>query len=398
MSRSATALLAIVFMAEVALFAIIPVVPIYVDQFGLSKLQAGALVSASAIAVAIVSIPAGLMSDRIGAKRMTIISAGLLTVSAFGQAFADSFVTVLAMRIVFGFGSSAVWTSGLSWLSDVSDDRSRSSTVGATATVAGVGSLVGPLFAGYIAEQFSVEAAFLVIGVATAVVSLGLLVVPQGVSHMPESPAIGRSLSLVRHNPRIIAALVLMAVAGFVDGFVNLLAPLELTADGLSSTGTGLVFSIASGLFIVASWLVTRTPRLATLEVAGYSLLIQAATFVPVLISLGVVSVTFMEIARSPMSGVLYTVAMPVAVVAARSAGLGTATVSGTVGTVWGTTSLISSPLAGAIADSVGDRAVYALAVVLLVAVGVWILRRVATQGEDVGLAEVVVPEVPGHP
>ncbi len=256
-------------MAETALFAIIPVVPIYVDQFDLSKLQAGALVSASAIAVTIVSIPAGLMSDRVGAKRMTIISACLLTASAFGQAFADSFVTVLAMRIVYGFGSSAVWTSGLSWLSDISDDESRSSTVGATATVAGVGSLVGPLFAGYTAEQFSVEAAFLVIGVATAVATLALFFVPRGVSHVSESPAVAQSLGLVRRNPRIIAALVLMGVGGFVDGFVNLLAPLELTADGLSSTGTGLVFSIASGLFIIASWLVTRSPRLATLKDHG---------------------------------------------------------------------------------------------------------------------------------
>ena len=51
MSRSAAAILTLVFMVELTLFSILPIVPIYTDQLGLSKLQAGAILSASAFAV-----------------------------------------------------------------------------------------------------------------------------------------------------------------------------------------------------------------------------------------------------------------------------------------------------------------------------------------------------------
>jgi predicted MFS family arabinose efflux permease len=397
MRRSALAILGFLFVVELTLFAILPIVPLYVDSLGLSKLQAGAVLSAAPFAVVIASIPFGMVSDRIGSRRVTLAAAVITVGSSLLQAFAGSFEAVLLARLLFGLGSAVAWTSALSWLSDVSTEESRASTVGATVTAAGAGSLVGPALAGFTAQHFSVETAFLVIAGLTAVATVGLMLVEEGIPHAIDATSLRTMAAVVVHSRLILGALLMMFVAGFVDGVVNLLAPLELSADGLSSGPIGLVFSVAAAIFIGVSAAVSRRGGWASSpRAAGAACLIQAVTLVPVLISVAAAPVIFMVLARGPASAVVYTVAMPVAIIAARRHGVGTATVAGVVGTFWGFASMIGSPIAGLIADATGDAAAYGLSAVLLAVAGVWLLRAVpqpTAEPDPVGYAVVSTGE-----
>jgi MFS family permease len=376
MRRSALAILAFLFVAELTLYAILPIVPLYVDALGLSKLQAGAVLSAAPFAVVVSSIPCGLLSDRLGARRATLMASVIMVCSSLLQAFAGTFEAVLVARLLFGLGSAVAWTAAVSWVSDVSTDESRASTVGATVTAAGAGSLAGPVLAGFTAQHFSIEAAFLVVAGLTALVTVGLLLVDEGIPHEIEATSLRTVADVVMHSRLILSALVMMFVAGFVDGVVNLLAPLELSADGLSPGPIGLVFSVAAAIFIAASAAVSRRGRWASSpRAAGAACLVQAVTMVPVLISVAAAPVIFLVLARAPASAVVYTIAMPVAIIAGRRHGIGTATVAGVVGMFWGFASMISSPIAGLIADATGDAVAYGLSAAFLAVAGLWLLR-----------------------
>ena len=104
--------------------------------------------------------------------------------------------------------------------------------------------------------------------------------------------------------------------------------------------------------------------------------MIEAVTLVPLLVSLTSVSVIAVVFARAPTNAIAFTVAMPIAVIAARRHGIGTATVAGVVGMTWGFASMISSPIAGLIADVAGDAAAYGLSAAMLAAAGLWLLRE----------------------
>src|SRR5205807_7672306 len=71
--------------------ALVPLNPTYSTRFGLSVFDAGLLVGAPAFAMLVLSLPVGLLIDRVGARTVTIAASARLTVSPLGQAVASSY-------------------------------------------------------------------------------------------------------------------------------------------------------------------------------------------------------------------------------------------------------------------------------------------------------------------
>src|ERR1700720_199138 len=78
-----------------AQFALVPVMPVYARQLGLSGLQQGLLLGATGLASLAVSVPAGTLSDRFGARRITLAAGVLMAAATFGQALAGRFPALL---------------------------------------------------------------------------------------------------------------------------------------------------------------------------------------------------------------------------------------------------------------------------------------------------------------
>jgi MFS family permease len=154
----------LVFLDEVALLSIVPLVPAYTRAYGLSDVRAGALLSAASLAIVVASVPAGRLSDRFGARVVTLVASAIAAAAMLGSAVAPNYMSLLAARLAFGVGSGTIWSAGISWLSDSAEEDIRDRALALVVTTAGVGSMIGPVVAGLLADHVARGAVFAVAG------------------------------------------------------------------------------------------------------------------------------------------------------------------------------------------------------------------------------------------
>ena len=121
--------------------------------------------AAPAFAMLVLSLPVGLLSDRVGARAVTIAGSALLTIAALGQALAGSYAVLLASWTLFGITSAIIYTASPAWLAASAPPRHRVAVLGGISIAAGLGLMVGPAFAGLLSENFGSGAPFLVVAV-----------------------------------------------------------------------------------------------------------------------------------------------------------------------------------------------------------------------------------------
>ena len=149
--------------------AVIPVLPLYAQSFDVPQVAIGATIAVYGLARFLVAVPTGQMADRFGRRSALAIGGAL---SAFGNlwsALAGSYAELVLARFVSGAGAGVVITAGLIVLADITRASTRGRTLAVYQGVFLFAVGIGPLPGGYLAEQFGLEAPFLVYGVAGAI-------------------------------------------------------------------------------------------------------------------------------------------------------------------------------------------------------------------------------------
>ena len=367
-------LFAAVFVGEAMWSAIIPLVPEYAHRFALSPLESGFLLASASVAILIVSIPAGMVGDRFGVRRVTLVALALIALGDAGQGVASSFWGLVAARTLFGVGFGALWTTGLAWLSEAAGERG-SKALALTVTTAGVGNVAGPAFAGVLVDRYGLAAPFTVAAVVTGLIVTALALETSGTGHREASKGLpGGAVIAALRDRLVVTSLVLMALGGMIGGAVNLLVPLELHRDGVTAAGIGAAFAASAVLFIGISAGVAHVgDRAVRASVGAAACAFAAAIMLIPLASTASASVVVFLLARGPVSAVLYTVTFPLGAVGGREAGIGVATVAALLNIVWAASMLVAPVAAGAVSQAAGDRAAYAAVAAMSVAVAVWI-------------------------
>jgi MFS family permease len=90
--------------------ALAPLGTVYAAELHLSRVQVGGLFVAASIAMVVVTFPIGLVTDRLGARRLTVGAAALVALSSLGQGLAQAWAasTVIAPLA----GGAIVQTAG----------------------------------------------------------------------------------------------------------------------------------------------------------------------------------------------------------------------------------------------------------------------------------------------
>ena len=342
-----------------AQFALVPIMPVYAHQLGLSGFQQGLVLGATGLASLAVSVPAGTLSDRFGARRITLAAGLLMAAATSGQALAGSFPALLAARLAFGAGYGVVWTAGLCWLAA---GAAGPRALGGSVASAGVGGVAGPAVSGALTEHLGLAVPLLATGAGFALITAGLaaLRVPPG----PAAPG-GQARLRLRAAARdrgVIGAAAAVVTAGLSTGACALLVPAQLHLAGASSGQIGLAFAVAGILFAAGSALTTAVGRRAvTLPVTCAGMLALTASLALGVVSTAPVTIIVMLCAATAARSVLWTVSYPLAAEAAGRRGIGLGAAVGLLNGVWAATAVLGPLGAGLAAQHLGGRAAFGL-------------------------------------
>lgn len=112
------------------------------------------------IIYAMSSYPMGILSDRIGKKKVFMI--GLLIFSAvyFGFASLNSFALIWILFALYGIYASSTEGVLKAWVSDLVPDQSRGSAIGLITMSSSIAMMVGSIFAGFLWDNFGSQVPF----------------------------------------------------------------------------------------------------------------------------------------------------------------------------------------------------------------------------------------------
>ncbi len=161
--------------------ALPPVLPLLVADFDITYGQAGGLITVFFVMYSVFQLPAGLLADRVGQKRLLAGGMALLSGGLFVVAVADSYLVMLAGQAVAGVGGSTYHPSGMSLISDLEPGATEGRAMGIHGFGGVAGMALAPALVGGLAALFDWRLALsvaAVVGVAYAGVFLVLFSAP----------------------------------------------------------------------------------------------------------------------------------------------------------------------------------------------------------------------------
>jgi len=147
-------------------------------EFGLSNTLAQLIPSAVFVWFFILSVPIGVLQDRIGKRNMVNIGMGITALGLFVPYLFYTFTTVLFGFALLGIGNTIVQVSANPLLVDVVPSNRRSSFLSFSQFVKAIGSMIAAPLAGFFALKFGDwKILFLVFGVVSLLSVLWLSMV-----------------------------------------------------------------------------------------------------------------------------------------------------------------------------------------------------------------------------
>jgi MFS family permease len=214
---------------DVAFYAAIaPLLPDYVEDFGLSKAEAGILAASYAAGTLLASLPAGLVATRFGPRRTVIAGLLLLGGASVAFGFGRQINLLDAARFAQGAAGALIWSGALTWLITTAPPERRGSVIGTALGTAVAGALVGPIL-GAVAAEIGTEAVFgAVLGIALVLAGFASRLPEPG---PPERQPLREVAATIASRP-VLTATSFVAVPSLMFGAVEVLVPLRIDELG----------------------------------------------------------------------------------------------------------------------------------------------------------------------
>ena len=238
--------------------AVIPVLPLYAQSFGVSQAAIGGTVAVYGLARVLLGVPTGRVADWLGRRTALAIGGAVSAAGNLWCAAAATYPELVLARFVAGAGAGIVMTAGMIVLADITRTATRGRTMAIYQGVFLFAVGVGPLPGGYLAERFTLEAPFLVYGVASAfVTAIAWFGVAEtralGLQERAGSLVIGplreQLRTLAANTGFLLACLISLIGAAARTGALFSIVPV-LARDRLDISATAIGFGFALGSIV----------------------------------------------------------------------------------------------------------------------------------------------------
>ncbi len=180
LNRDVIVLGVIAFFVMVGFGVVVPVLPVYVQSFGVGNLEVGAVVSAFALMRFVFSPACGRLIDWAGERTILAIGIGIVALSSGLVGAADSYVHLLLLRGAGGIGSAMFSVSAMTLLLRTAEPGRRARAIGFYQGGFLIGGMAGPAIGSLLATISLTAPFFFYAGTLTVAGLVGLLLLRSG--------------------------------------------------------------------------------------------------------------------------------------------------------------------------------------------------------------------------
>jgi MFS family permease len=221
--------------------------PIWAREFGLAFVQVGAIRTAYTAAMALFQIPAGLLAERWGERRLLAVGTAVTGLGFIAAGWSGSFASLLALLFIAGLASGVQHPLSSTLVSAAYETGRRRAALGTYNFSGDLGKIAGPAGVGLVASMLGwrvAGATWGAVGVAAAAaIAVALARLQTGARSAEHTRAVGNGWGI--RDGRAFAAL---SAIGMIDSgtrtpFLTFL-PFVLIAKGLTTASVGLALAL----------------------------------------------------------------------------------------------------------------------------------------------------------
>ncbi len=276
------------FMDSVGYGLVVPILPQYSHELGVSDFGIGLLFSSYAIALLLGAVPLGWLSDRLGRKPFILFGMFAMAGAFVFYALAESYWMLVAARALDGLTAAATWSAGMALLGDYFDASVMGEKMGFAMGGTAMGGIAGPLVGGLMCDLAGYRAPFYLVAALCALIGTAALFLREDRSHISRRSGLLGKLGLMLRNRLLMLACLIALVTTVGFGMLEPTLPLYLEKEfSLSTSGVGLLFGAMMAVFALGSPLAGRLSDRAgrrapiLLGLAGSALLMPLLPLAP---------------------------------------------------------------------------------------------------------------------